>query len=163
MLAGAPTVGGGNVPAAALWWDGFTIAKNISDEDAEASFRAMVYGIRPEVGQSNPDAATWLIKDYKPGPGAVGVLANATGGAKPYPMVPYMGLLHTALGAELGGLHAGPRECRKCLEGRRSGLLGLRQGRRLSELASQAGAPVLGAPCAEHIRDFQCGSETPRL
>src|SRR5690606_5852733 len=46
VLAGAPTVGGGSVPAAALWWDGFSIARNISDEDAEASFRAMVYGIR---------------------------------------------------------------------------------------------------------------------
>jgi len=101
VLAGAPTVGGGAVPAAALWWDGFAISKNISDEDAEASFRAMVYGIRPEVGQKNPDIATWLTKDYKPGPGAVGVLANATGGAKPYPMQPYMGLLHSALGSEL--------------------------------------------------------------
>ena len=39
MLAAAPTVGGGTIPAATLWWDGFTIAKNISDEDAEASFR----------------------------------------------------------------------------------------------------------------------------
>jgi ABC-type glycerol-3-phosphate transport system substrate-binding protein len=116
VLAGAPTVGGGNVPAAALWWDGFTIAKNISDEDAEASFRAMVYGIRPEVGQSNPDAATWLIKDYKPGPGAVGVLANATGGAKPYPMVPYMGLLHTALGAELADFMQGRESAENALK-----------------------------------------------
>ena len=29
------------------------------------------------------------------------MLANATGGAKPYPMQPYMGLLHSALGSEL--------------------------------------------------------------
>ena len=47
----APTVGGGDIPAATLWWDGFVIAKNISDEDAEASFRAMMHGIRPEVAQ----------------------------------------------------------------------------------------------------------------
>ncbi len=32
-------VGGGTTPAAALWWDGFTIAKNISDEDAAAPSR----------------------------------------------------------------------------------------------------------------------------
>lgn len=101
VLAAAPTVGGGAVPASALWWDGFAIAKNISDEDAEASFRAMVYGIRPEVGQKNRDVATWLTKDYQAGPSAVGVLATAQGGAKPYPMLPYMGLLHSALGAEL--------------------------------------------------------------
>lgn len=115
-LAGAPTVGGGNVPAAALWWDGFSIAKNISDEDAEASFRAMVYGIRPEIGQKNPDIATWLTKDYKPGPGAVGVLANATGGAKPYPMVPYMGLLHTALGSELADFMQGRESAENALK-----------------------------------------------
>jgi multiple sugar transport system substrate-binding protein len=34
----APTVGGGDTPASTLWWDGFTIAANISDEDAEATF-----------------------------------------------------------------------------------------------------------------------------
>jgi len=115
-LAGAPTVGGGNVPAAALWWDGFSIAKNISDEDAEASFRAMVYGIRPEIGQQNPDIATWLTKDYKPGPGAVGVLANATGGAKPYPMQPYMGLLHSALGSELAEFMQGRESAENALK-----------------------------------------------
>lgn len=106
-LAGAPTVGGGSTPAAALWWDGFSIAKNISDEDAAASFQAMVYGIRPEVGIAHPDVATWLTKGYKPGPGAVGVLDTANGGAKPYPMQPYMGLMHTALGAELADFMAG--------------------------------------------------------
>lgn len=107
VFASAPTVGGGSTPAAALWWDGFSIAKNISDEDAAASFQAMVYGIRPEVGIAHPDVATWLTKDYKPGPGAVGVLATAKGGAKPYPMQPYMGLMHTALGAELADFMAG--------------------------------------------------------
>ena len=40
VLVGAPTVGGGSTPSSTLWWDGFTIAKNISDEDAEATFVA---------------------------------------------------------------------------------------------------------------------------
>ncbi len=87
----------GTVPAAALWWDGFTIAKNISDEDAAASFQAMVHAISPETIAAHPDAATWLVEGYTPGAAAVGVIANATGGAKAYPMQPYMGLLHTAL------------------------------------------------------------------
>ncbi len=107
VLAAAPTVGGGSVPAAALWWDGFAIAKNISDEDAEASFRAMVHAVRPEVADKNPDIATWLTKDFKPSAGAVGVLATANGGAQPYPMLPYMGLLHTALGSELADFMQG--------------------------------------------------------
>jgi multiple sugar transport system substrate-binding protein len=91
VLAAAPTVGGGAIPAAALWWDGFTIAANISDEDAEASFRAMVHAISPEVAQEHPNVAAWLVKGYEPGPGAAGTMATAQAGARPYPMVPYMG------------------------------------------------------------------------
>ncbi len=116
VLAAAPTVGGGSTPAGALWWDGFSIAKNISDEDAEASFRAMVYAIRPEIGQKNPNLATWLTKDYKPGPVAVGVLETATGGAKPYPMMPYMGLLHSALGSELAEFMQGRESAEEALK-----------------------------------------------
>lgn len=115
VLSRSPTVNDGNIPAAALWWDGFTIAKNISDEDAEASFRAMLHGIRTEVAQSNPDAATWLVKGYEPGPGAVGVLATANAGARAYPMVPYMELMHTALGAELAQFMQGEESAEAAL------------------------------------------------
>lgn len=115
VLAAAPTIAGGSVPAAALWWDGFTIAKNISDEDAEASFRAMIHGISPDMMEANKDVATWLIKGYEPGPAAVGVIANATGGARPYPMQPYMGLLHTALSTELAEFIAGSEDAEQAL------------------------------------------------
>ena len=107
VFAAAPTIGGGAIPAAALWWDGFTIAKNISDDDAAASFQAMVHGISPVNIAAHASAATWLVKGYTPGPAAVGVMGNATGGAKPYPMQPYMGLLHTALSSELANFIAG--------------------------------------------------------
>ena len=73
----------------------------------------MVHGIRPEVAQEQPEVATWLIKGYEPTPGAVGVFANAKAGAKPYPMLPYMGLLHTALGDELGEFMQGREERRR--------------------------------------------------
>ena len=115
VLAAAPTFAGGTIPAAALWWDGFTIAKNISDADAEASFAAMVHGISPAVVAANPNAATWLVKGYEPGPAAVGVIANANGGARAYPMTPYMGLLHTALSTELADFVAGKEDAAKAL------------------------------------------------
>jgi ABC-type glycerol-3-phosphate transport system substrate-binding protein len=115
VLAAAPAIGDGTIPAAALWWDGFTIAKNISDEDAEASFQAMVHGISPEVVAANPTVATWLVKGYTPGAAAVGVIANATGGARAYPMQPYMGLLHTALSAELAEYMAGQEDAAQAL------------------------------------------------
>ena len=115
VLAAAPTIDGGSVPAAALWWDGFTIAKNISDADAEASFVAMVHGISPDVVAANPDVATWLVAGYTPGPAAVGVIANANAGARAYPMQPYMGLLHTALSTELAEFVQGTEDADQAL------------------------------------------------
>ena len=115
VVAAAPTVGGGDIPAATLWWDGFVIAQNISDEDAEASFRAMMHAIRPEVAQANPEVTAWLIKGYEPTPALAGVYATAQAGAKPYPMLPYMGLLHTALGNELGEFMQGQEDAQKAL------------------------------------------------
>lgn len=97
----AMTVGGGSAPSSTLWWDGFTIAKNISDEDAEATFVAMVNGVSNEMVEANNDKAVWLMDAYKPSPAADGVAAVAASGAEPYPMLPYMGLLHTAFFQEL--------------------------------------------------------------
>lgn len=114
-FAAAPTINGGTIPSAALWWDGFVIAKNISDEDAEASFRAMMVGISPETVKANAAAAVWLVKGYEPTPAAVGVVADLEGGARPYPMLPYMGLLHTALGDNLAEFMQGKESAEQAL------------------------------------------------
>lgn len=114
-FAAAPAVVAGSIPGAALWWDGFTIAQNISDEDAAASFQVMMHGISTDMMTANHDAATWLIAGYEPGVAASGVIANAQGGARAYPMVPYMGLLHTALSAELADFIAGKEDATQAL------------------------------------------------
>jgi len=101
-IAGPMTVGGGSIPASTLWWDGWTVAKNISDEDAEATFLAMKHAIRPEMLNDETSLlAVWLIKGYEPTTASRGVVAAAQMGTKPYPMVSYQGLLHSALGAEI--------------------------------------------------------------
>ena len=114
-FAAAPTVGGGSIPATTLWWDGFTIAKNISDADAEASFVAMMNGVSAKMANANADKATWLIEGYQPGATSQGILDSASGGAQPYPMVPYMGLMHTALGNELVEYFQGSESAEKAL------------------------------------------------
>ena len=114
-FAAAPTINGGSIPSAALWWDGFVIAKNVSDEDAEASFRAMMVGISPDTAAANPEVAVWLVKGYEPTPAAVGVVADLEGGARPYPMLPYMGLLHTALGDNLAEFMQGKESAEQAL------------------------------------------------
>ena len=101
-IAGPMTVGGGSIPASTLWWDGWTIAKNISDEDAEATYLAMKHAVRPEMlNDETALLAVWLIEGYEPTVASRGVVAAAQMGAKPYPMVAYQGLLHSALGAEI--------------------------------------------------------------
>ncbi len=114
-LAAAPTVGGGTIPATTLWWDGFTVAKNITDEDAEATFRALVNGTSSTMANANPETAVWLIDGYTPGPVAGGVLASASAGAAPYPMQPFAGLMHNALGAELVEFMQGKEDAAKAL------------------------------------------------
>lgn len=114
VLAAAPTLEGDNV-ASTLWWDGFTIAKNISDEDAEATFVAMVNGIGDDVIRANNEAAVWLSSAYEPTPASAGVAATAASGATPYPMLPYMGLLHTAAGGELSEFLQGSESAQQAL------------------------------------------------
>jgi multiple sugar transport system substrate-binding protein len=111
----APTVGGGTLPASTLWWDGFTIAANISDEDAAATFQALIHGLRPEVISANNNAAVWLMEGYVPGAPAAGVAATANAGARPYPMLPYAGLMHTALGNELAQFMQGQESAEQAL------------------------------------------------
>lgn len=114
-FAAAPTVGGGSTPAAALWWDGFTIARNITDVDAEASFRAMMHALSPDVLEEHAEVAVWLIDGYEPTPAAAGVFATIEAGARPYPMLPYMGLLHTALGDNLSEFLQGRESAEQAL------------------------------------------------
>ncbi|MEN8935179.1 MAG: extracellular solute-binding protein, partial [Planktotalea arctica] len=116
MLGGPLTVGGGETPATTLWWDGWTVAKNISDEDAEATFIAMKNGISPAIlDETTSKEAVWLIDGYEPTPAAAGVFATAASGAVPYPMLPYQGLLHTALGAELSDFMQGKESAEQAL------------------------------------------------
>lgn len=116
-FAATPTIGGGSIPASSLWWDGFAVATNISDEDAEASFQAMMHALSPDMlaDPANAAAAVWLIKGYEPTPAASGVFANMTNGTRPYPMVPFMGMLHTALGDNLAEFMQGQESAEQAL------------------------------------------------
>jgi ABC-type glycerol-3-phosphate transport system substrate-binding protein len=116
-ISGPMTVGGGDIPATTLWWDGWTVASKISDEEAEATFIAMMNGIRPEMMEDETirSQAVWLIPGYEPTEAAVGVFAAAEMGSVPYPMLPYMGLMHTALGNELTDFMLGNESAEKAL------------------------------------------------
>jgi ABC-type glycerol-3-phosphate transport system substrate-binding protein len=111
-MVGPPmTVGGGAIPATTLWWDGWTVAKNISDDDARATFLALKHGTSPALLNSETmGQAVWMIAGYQPAPVNQGVMQTMAMGAKPYPMLPYMGLLHTALGDGLAPFLQGRKD-----------------------------------------------------
>ncbi|MCI2401125.1 extracellular solute-binding protein [Aliiroseovarius subalbicans] len=117
ITVGAPlTVGGGSIPASTLWWDGWTVAKNISDEDAAATFQAMAHGTSPAIlNDETMSQAVWMIEGYTPAPVNDGVFAAISMGTKSYPMLPYQGLLHTALGDNLADFLLGKESAEQAL------------------------------------------------
>ena len=115
VLSSAPSVEPGGIPGATLWWDGFTISKNVSDAEAEATFAALASALNSDMVAAHNDEAVWLLDGFKPGAAAAGVSATAQGGAAPYPMLPQIGLLHNALGAELSDFLKGEESAEKAL------------------------------------------------
>ena len=115
VLSAAPSVEPGGLPGATLWWDGFTIASNVSDAEAEATFAALVSALNADMVAANNDDAIWLLDGFQPGPAAAGVAATAQRNAAPYPMLPQIGLLHNALGAELSDFLKGDESAEQAL------------------------------------------------
>ena len=115
--AAAPMAMEGGAPATTLWWDGIVIAKNISDEEAEAAFCTAMEGMDQEMVEANNDDAIWLISGYTPTDMASGAIATATADPAPasYPSTSQMGLMHTALGNELPAFFNGERSAEETL------------------------------------------------
>ena len=116
-VAGGPlTVGDSGNAASTLWWDGWTVAKNISDEEAAATFQALAHATSPALlNDETMSQAVWLMDGFEAQPVNEGVLATVAAGAAPYPMLPYMGLLHTALGDNLADFLKGEESAEQAL------------------------------------------------
>lgn len=105
-FAAAPAAAAGTPPATTLWWDGYTLPKNM-DGDAELAFQIMMEGLKEDVVKKNNDVALWLRSVYEPSPFAVGVVACAQAGAPSYPMQAQISIAHTALGNHIDGFLRG--------------------------------------------------------
>ena len=116
MVGGPLMVGDSGTPATTLWWDGWTVAKNVSDEDAVATFLALKAGTSPAIlTDETMDQAVWMIAGYEPAPVSAGVSAAINAGSTPYPMLPFMGLLHTAAGDNLSDFLQGKESAEQAL------------------------------------------------
>ena len=105
--AAAPAAMEGGAPATTLWWDGATIAANVSDEEAAAAFQLFMEGIAFENLSENPDAAIWLSAEPIDSPIAEGANASIAAGAPPYPSSNLIGLMHTAAGDNIADFLTG--------------------------------------------------------
>ena len=102
-------------PASTVWWDGWVVAKNVSDEEAEAGFKLIAAAMDPAVISANNDAAVWLANGFTPGPAAAGASATAALGAPAYPANKAMAVLHAALGEGLAPYMTGDKDAATAL------------------------------------------------
>jgi len=116
LQAAAPAAVKGGKPATTLWWDGWVIAKNIPDAEAEMAFRVAMEGIDEEMVKANNNAAVWLVKGYVPGPAAKGAIESAMGGAPAYPSTSAMGLISAALGENVADFMSGKKTAEQTLQ-----------------------------------------------
>ncbi len=115
-LAAAPSALPDGKPAATLWWDGMSIAANISDQEAEAAFRTMMSTMTEKMANTNKDVATWLIKGYVPSKYSMGSIANAQAGTPAYPASTPMGMMQAALGTTVSNYLVGDTSLEATLE-----------------------------------------------
>ena len=116
-VSGPLTVGGGKIPASTLFWDGWTIAKNIDNKEAESTFKAMINAIDPLIIKDDKvkNEAVWLLDGYTPTDTARGVFSAVEMKTNPYPMLPYIGLMHSAIGKELSDFMQNKEDAQKTL------------------------------------------------
>ena len=87
-MAAAPKAMEGGAPATTLCWDGIVMAKNISDEEADAAFRLAMEGLDADMVKGANDAAIWLVEGYEPTAVAKGAIDTATANPASPPILP---------------------------------------------------------------------------
>lgn len=115
VMAAAPAAVEGSPPATTVWWDGLTIAQNITDEEADAAFRLIMEGLDSEMVEANNDAAVWLVQGYEPTDLAAGTVASAEGGAPAFPASTAMGIMHGAIGNNIASFLTGSASAEEAL------------------------------------------------
>ena len=113
-FAKAPSLTKGGAPATTLWWDGYSMPKNM-DGDRDLTFQVLMEGLKEEVVLENNDITIWLRSAYKPSRFSKGAYESATAGAPSYPMRPQNGLVHSAIGANIGDFLSGKESAKDSL------------------------------------------------
>ncbi|NNK14356.1 MAG: extracellular solute-binding protein [Desulfofustis sp.] len=113
-FAPAPALVAGGAPATTLWWDGYVLPKNM-DGDRDLAFRVLMEGIKEDVVKANNDITIWLRSVYQATRFSKGAYESAKAGAPPYPMKPQIGLVHSAIGSNIGDFLSGKESAQDSL------------------------------------------------
>jgi ABC-type glycerol-3-phosphate transport system substrate-binding protein len=105
-----PPVSPGGKPAAAVWWDGFAIARNASPEDAEAAFKTILEGLDSEMLETARFEAIWLMPEYEPVRLTRAVIDTIDAGAIFFPATRQVEILQGALAEHIGDYFSGKTE-----------------------------------------------------
>lgn len=114
--AAAPAVTKGGIPAVQFSWDGFAIARNITDAEAEAAFRVAVSGANAAMVAANNDVAVWLIDGFKPGPAAKGSIDTIKNGAPTAHSTAWRGVMDAATTKNVPDFMLGKRTAEQTLQ-----------------------------------------------
>ena len=89
----------------------------MTDEQADAAFRVAMEGLDTEMVTAHNDDAVWLIEGYVPGRLAEGAIATMMHDPAPlsYPSTTQMGLMHTAIGNQIGAFFTGEKSAADAL------------------------------------------------
>ncbi len=104
-------------PASTLWWVGFAIPQNLTQDRAAAGFVAMLRGLYSGyLLENHKEDAVWLLEDFKPDSSATGVQQVVDGGAPAYPSDVFIGLLHHAAGEQIPAFFQGRLNAEQTLQ-----------------------------------------------
>ena len=115
-MSAAPKAIANGRPASTMWWDGITIAKNITDQEAENAFKVAMEGLDEDMVKANTGAGIWLIKGYKPTRLSEGAIQNAVSRTPSYPLTANIGLIHSALGKNISDFLTGQKSAEATLQ-----------------------------------------------
>lgn len=114
--ASAPRAVKGGIPAVQYSWEAIAVAKNITDQEAEAAFRVALEGADAEIVKQNNDIAVWLVEGYQPGPLAQGAIDTIENGAPAAPSAVWRGLIDGAISRNVPDFLLGKRTAEQTLQ-----------------------------------------------
>jgi multiple sugar transport system substrate-binding protein len=111
----APAAVPGGKPATTLWWDGLSIATNVTDQQADAAMQVIAGVMNEKTIAQHMNDVIWLLPGYQPTKLVQGAIDSLQSGAPDYPSSVRMSMLHTAIGNSIANYFLGKATAEQAL------------------------------------------------